>query len=181
MTENKIIKRVAVLGAGVMGAQIAAQCINVGLPVVLFDLPNKSDDAKPVNKNAIALKAIENLKKLKPAPLGLDAQANLIVAANYEDDLDLLADCDLIIEAIAERLDLKHALYEKVSPHIPTHAIFATNTSGLPIGELAKGSINSCISLRIPSSSINVSTSLPNLRSFAPISPSTFLPRRSND
>jgi len=139
MTENKIIKRVAILGAGVMGAQIAAQCINVGLPVVLFDLPNKSNDAKPVNKNAIALKAIENLKKLKPAPLGLDAQANLIVAANYEDDLDLLADCDLVIEAIAERLDLKHALYEKVSPHIPTHAIFATNTSGLPIGELAKG------------------------------------------
>ena len=139
MTENKIIKKVAVLGAGVMGAQIAAQCINVGIPVVLFDLPSKSDDGKPVNKNAIVLKAIENLKKLKPAPLGLSSDANLIVAANYEDDLGLLSDCDLIIEAIAERLDWKHALYEKVATHIPAQAIFATNTSGLPIGELAKG------------------------------------------
>ena len=139
MTENNIIKKVAILGAGVMGAQIAAQCINVGLPVILFDLPSKSDDGKTVNKNAIALKAIENLKKLKPAPLGLAVDANLIIAANYEDDLGLLADCDLIIEAIAERLDWKHALYEKVGPHIPAHALFATNTSGLPIGELAKG------------------------------------------
>ena len=139
MTENNIIKKVAILGAGVMGAQIAAQCINVGLPVILFDLPSKSDDGKTVNKNAIALKAIENLKKLKPAPLALAVDANLIIAANYEDDLALLADCDLIIEAIAERLDWKHALYEKVGPHIPAHALFATNTSGLPIGELAKG------------------------------------------
>ncbi len=139
MTENNIIKKVAILGAGVMGAQIAAQCINVGLPVILFDLPSKSDDGKTVNKNAIALKAIENLKKLKPAPLALAVDANLIIAANYEDDLGLLADCDLIIEAIAERLDWKHALYEKVGPHIPAHALFASNTSGLPIGELAKG------------------------------------------
>ena len=139
MTENNIIKKVAILGAGVMGAQIAAQCINVGLPVILFDLPSNSDDGKTVNKDAIALKAIENLKKLKPAPLALAVDANLIIAANYEDDLGLLADCDLIIEAIAERLDWKHALYEKVGPHIPAHALFATNTSGLPIGELAKG------------------------------------------
>ena len=139
MTENKIIKKVAILGSGVMGAQIAAQCINVGMPVILFDLPSKSDDGKPINKNAIALKAIEGLKKLKPSPLGLSENANLIQAANYEDDLSCLAQCDLIIEAIAERLDWKHTLYEKVSPHIPQSAIFATNTSGLPIGELAKG------------------------------------------
>ena len=139
MTENKIIKKVAILGAGVMGAQIAAQCINVGMPVILFDLPSKSDDGKPINKNAIAQKAIEGLKKLKPSPLGLSENAKLIQAANYEDDLSCLAQCDLIIEAIAERLDWKHALYEKVAPHIPQSAIFATNTSGLPIGELAKG------------------------------------------
>ena len=139
MTENNIIKKVAILGAGVMGAQIAAQCINVGLPVILFDLPSNSDDGKTVNKDAIALKAIENLKKLKPAPLGLSRDASFIQAANYEDDLDLLSGCDLIIEAIAERLDWKHALYEKVGPHIPAHALFVTNTSGLPIGELAKG------------------------------------------
>lgn len=143
MSENKILKKVAILGAGVMGAQIAAQCINVGLPVILFDLPSNpssnADDGKLIHKSAIAHKAIENLKKLKPAPLGLTSDAMLIEAANYEDDLGRLAECDLIIEAIAERLDWKHALYEKVAPYIPSQAIFATNTSGLPIGELAKG------------------------------------------
>ena len=139
MTDRKLIKRVAVLGAGVMVAQIAAHCINVGIPVLLFDLASQPIDGKAVNKNAIALKAIENLKKWKPAPLGLAERASLIRAANYEDDLALLADCELVIEAIAERLDWKHALYEKVAPHIPSHAIFATNTSGLSIGALAKG------------------------------------------
>lgn len=143
MSENKILKKVAILGAGVMGAQIAAQCINVGLPVILFDLPSdlssNPDDGKLIHKSAIAHKAIENLKKLKPAPLALTSDATLIEAANYEDDLGRLAECDLIIEAIAERLDWKHALYEKVAPYIPSQAIFATNTSGLPIGELAKG------------------------------------------
>ena len=139
MSENRIIKKIAVLGAGVMGAQIAAQCINVGLPVILFDLPSNSEDGKAVHKSAIAHKAIENLKKLKPAPLGWPLDAGLIQAANYEEDLGLLAECDLIIEAIAERLDWKHALYEQVAPHIPENAIFASNTSGLPITELAKG------------------------------------------
>ena len=139
MIANKNIKKIAVLGAGVMGAQIAAHCVNVGIPVVLFDLPTTSNDGKTVNKNAIALKAIENLKKLKPSPLGLPSSADLITAANYEDHLPLLGDCDLIIEAIAERMDWKHALYEKVAPFIPAHAIFATNTSGLSIGELSKG------------------------------------------
>lgn len=139
MTDRKLIKRVAVLGAGVMGAQIAAHCINVGIPVLLFDLASQPVEGKAVNKNAIALKAIENLKKAKPVPLGLADRASLIQAANYDDDLNLLADCELIIEAIAERLDWKHALYEKVAPHIPERAIFATNTSGLSIGALAKG------------------------------------------
>ena len=90
MPENRIIKKIAVLGAGVMGAQIAAQCINVGLPVILFDLPSNSEDGKTVHKSAIAHKAIENLKKLKPAPLGWPLDAGLIQAANYEEDLGLL-------------------------------------------------------------------------------------------
>ena len=140
MQINRPIRKVAVLGAGVMGAQIAAHCVNTGVPVILFDLaaPNASD-GKPQNKNAIALKAIDNLKKLSPAPLALTATADLIQAANYEDDLARLADCDLVIEAIAERLDWKHALYEKVAPHIAPQAIFATNTSGLSITELSVG------------------------------------------
>ena len=131
---NFIVKKVAVLGAGVMGAQIAAHCINARVPVVLFDLP-----AKEGPKNGIVLRAIENLKKLNPAPFGNKDDAALIEVANYEDNLDLLAGCDLIIEAIAERLDWKHDLYKKVGPHIGANAIFASNTSGLSINKLSDG------------------------------------------
>jgi len=131
---NFIVKKVAVLGAGVMGAQIAAHCVNAKVPVVLFDLP-----AKEGPKNGIVLRAIENLKKLSPAPLGNKDDAALIEVANYEDDLAVLAGCDLIIEAIAERMDWKHDLYKKVAPHIAPNAIFASNTSGLSIGTLSEG------------------------------------------
>ncbi len=129
-----IVKKVAVLGAGVMGAQIAAHCVNAKVPVVLFDLP-----AKDGAKNGVALRAIENLKKLSPTPLGNKDDAGLIEVANYEDNLDLLAGCDVIIEAIAERMDWKHDLYQKVASHIAPNAIFASNTSGLSINRLADG------------------------------------------
>jgi 3-hydroxyacyl-CoA dehydrogenase len=131
---NFIVKKVAVLGAGVMGAQIAAHCVNAKVPVVLFDLP-----AKEGPKNGIVLRAIENLKKLSPAPLGNKDHAALIEVANYEDNLDVLKGCDLIIEAIAERMDWKHDLYKKVAPHIAPNAIFASNTSGLSITALSDG------------------------------------------
>src|SRR3569623_920878 len=131
---NFIVKKVAVLGAGVMGAQIAAHCVNARVPVVLFDLP-----AKEGPKNGIVLRAIENLKKLNPAPLGDKEHAELIQPANYEEHLDILKSCDLIIEAIAERIDWKHDLYKKVAPHIAPHAIFASNTSGLSITALSEG------------------------------------------
>lgn len=131
---NFIVKKVAVLGAGVMGAQIAAHLVNARVPVVLFDLP-----AKEGPKNGIALRAIENLKKLSPAPLGIKDEAGLIRAANYEDDIELLKECDVVIEAIAERMDWKHDLYKKVAPHLAPNAIFATNTSGLSITALSDG------------------------------------------
>jgi 3-hydroxyacyl-CoA dehydrogenase len=131
---NLIIRKVAVLGAGVMGAQIAAHLINARVPVVLFDLP-----AKEGPKNGIAEKAIENLRKLSPAPLGIKDDARFIEPANYDDDIARLADCDLVIEAIAERMDWKHDLYKKVSPHLAPNAIFATNTSGLSITQLSEG------------------------------------------
>lgn len=129
-----VIRKVAVLGAGVMGAQIAAHCANAGLPVVLFDLP-----APVGGRNGIVERAIANLKKTNPAPLAYAELADEIQPANYEDHLALLEDCDLVIEAIAERLDWKHDLYRTVAPSIAPNAIFATNTSGLSITRLAEG------------------------------------------
>jgi 3-hydroxyacyl-CoA dehydrogenase len=126
------VRKVAVLGAGVMGAQIAAHLVNCRVPVVLFDLP-----AKEGPKSAIASKAIENLKKLKPAPLGVADEAALIQPANYEEHLALLGDCDLVIEAIAERMDWKLDLYTKIAPFVAPHALLASNTSGLSITKLS--------------------------------------------
>lgn len=132
--ENFIVRKVAVLGAGVMGAQIAAHLVNAKVPVVLFDLP-----AKEGAKNGIVLKAIDNLKRLSPAPFAVPENAQFVEAANYEDNLGLLPSCDLVIEAIAERLDWKHDLYKKVAPHIGANTIFASNTSGLSITKLSEG------------------------------------------
>jgi 3-hydroxyacyl-CoA dehydrogenase len=127
------VKKVAVLGAGVMGAQIAAHLVNCKVPVILFDLP-----AKEGAKNGIVTKAIEGLKKLKPAPLGVPEDAALIQAANYEEHMALLTGCDLIIEAIAERMDWKTDLYHKIAPFIAEGAIVASNTSGLSITKLSE-------------------------------------------
>jgi 3-hydroxyacyl-CoA dehydrogenase len=127
------VKKVAVLGAGVMGAQIAAHLANVKVPVILFDLP-----AKEGPKNGIVIKAVEGLKKLKPAPLGVPEDAALIQQANYEENMELLKECDLIIEAIAERMDWKTDLYHKIAPFIAEGAIVASNTSGLSITKLSE-------------------------------------------
>ena len=127
------VKKVAVLGAGVMGAQIAAHLVNVKVPVVLFDLP-----AKEGPKSGIAERAIANLKKLKPSPIGVAEDADLIQPANYEEHLKLLKGCDLIIEAIAERMDWKLDLYTRIAPHVAKHAILASNTSGLSITRLSE-------------------------------------------
>ena len=132
MSEKLLIRKAAVLGAGVMGAQIAAHLTNAGVETVLFDLA-----AKEGPKNGIALKAIANLGKLSPAPLALKSLASSITPADYDENLDELKTCDLVIEAIAERMDWKLDLYRKIAPHLPAHAIVASNTSGLSINTLA--------------------------------------------
>lgn len=126
------IKKAAVLGAGVMGAQIAAHLANANIPVLLFDLP-----AKEGPKNAIVQKALDGMKKLQPAPFASKSVMKYIDAANYDDDLEALKDCDLIIEAIAERMDWKSDLYAKISPFLNENAVVASNTSGLSINELS--------------------------------------------
>jgi len=132
MSQPLLVRRVAVLGAGVMGAQIAAQLVNAGIDTVLFDLAAKDGDP-----NGVVTKAIANLGKLSPAPLASKALAQDIVAANYETGLPLLESCDLVIEAIAERMDWKQDLYRRIAPHVPAHAVLASNTSGLGIDTLS--------------------------------------------
>ena len=132
MTERLLVRRAAVLGAGVMGAQIAAHLVNAGVDTVLFDLPAKEGDP-----DGVVRKAIANLAKLSPAPLADKALAGRIVPANYDTGLALLEGCDLVVEAIAERMDWKQDLYRNVSPHVRPDAVLASNTSGLGINALA--------------------------------------------
>ncbi len=126
-------RKVAVLGAGVMGAQIAAHLVNANVPVILYELAATEGDP-----NGNVLKAVDSLRKLEPSPLARAANAAYIEPANYDQHLEQLRECDLIIEAVAERMDIKKALYDKVAPHVADHAVFASNTSGLSINILAQ-------------------------------------------
>ena len=132
MSEKLLVRRAAVLGAGVMGAQIAAHLTNAGVDTVLFDLAAKEGPA-----DGVVLKAIGNLGKLSPAPLASKSLAEAITPANYDSGLELLKGCDLIIEAIAERIDWKQDLYKKIAPFVSPTAVLASNTSGLGINKLA--------------------------------------------
>ena len=129
-----IVRKAAVLGAGVMGAQIAAHLVNANIETLLFELP--AEQGEP---NANVIKAVENLKKQDPPPLSIPAKAASIQPANYAEHLDLLKECDIVIEAIAERMDWKSELYKKVAPHLGEHTIFASNTSGLSINRVGPG------------------------------------------
>jgi 3-hydroxyacyl-CoA dehydrogenase len=139
-TNAYLIRKVGVLGAGNMGSRIAAHVANAGLPVVLLDIvaPNASADNKTA-RNGIVTAALEGLKKAKPAAFFDAANARLIQIGNFEDHLDLLRDCDWIIEVVAENLEIKRALLAKVNQFRRADAIITTNTSGLPVSQIAEG------------------------------------------
>ncbi|MEA1882892.1 MAG: 3-hydroxyacyl-CoA dehydrogenase/enoyl-CoA hydratase family protein [Candidatus Marinimicrobia bacterium] len=118
-------EKVAVLGAGVMGAQIAGHFANAGIPALLFD----------INKE-LAQKGVDGLTKLKPKPLYKPKNAELVTACTYDNDLEKLSDVDLVIEAVAERLDIKHTVYNNIVPHLKESVILTSNTSGIPLGDL---------------------------------------------
>ena len=126
------IKKAAVIGAGVMGASIAAHITNAGVPVVLLDIVPK--DAK--NRNAIAEGAVAKMLKTDPAPFMSKRNANMITPGNIEDNLDLLGDCDWIVEAVIERLDIKQSLYEKIDKFRKKGSIVSSNTSTIPLKDL---------------------------------------------
>jgi 3-hydroxyacyl-CoA dehydrogenase len=133
----KRIHKVAVLGAGTMGARIAAQFANAGIPSYLLDIvPADSDGAA---RNKIAAAGLEAAKKSKPAAFMELSLARLVTIGNFEDDLKRLAEVDWVIEAVVENLDLKRALLRKVEAIRKPGTIVTTNTSGLPVGKIAEG------------------------------------------
>ena len=128
------ITRLGVIGAGTMGSGIAALAASAGIPVVLLDVP-----AEGADRSAIARGAVERAVKGKPAPFMHPARARLITTGNIDDHLALLADCDLVTEAIIEQPGPKQALYEKLEGVVKPTAIVSSNTSGIPMAVLLEG------------------------------------------
>jgi len=131
---DSTIKKVAVLGSGVMGGAIAAHVANAGVPVVLLDIPADGD-----NRNKIADGAIARMQKTNPAPFMAPEAAKLITTGNLDDDLERLSDADWICEAIVEKLDIKHELYRKIDPIRKRGSIVSSNTSTIPLHRLIDG------------------------------------------
>jgi 3-hydroxyacyl-CoA dehydrogenase len=129
------IQSAAVIGAGVMGASIAAHIANAGVKVLLLDIVPPG----ATHRNTIAESAIARLKKMDPAPLMGSRAVRLITPGNIEDDLPRLSDCDWIVEAVIERLDIKQSLYKKLDAVRKPTAIISSNTSTLPLHELTSG------------------------------------------
>jgi len=142
------INTVAVLGAGVMGATIAAHLANAGLDVLLLDMVPREPDAQekekgltldsPLVRNRIARAGLEGLKKMKPAPFYLQDYAAQIQVGNFDDDLTRLKECDWIIEVVIELMPIKKGLFQKIVPNLAPGAILTTNTSGLSVNEMAE-------------------------------------------
>jgi len=143
------IKKVGVLGAGVMGHGIAAHLAGAGIPSLLLDIvPPKftDEDAKavlsekdPRFRNKFALAGIEAIKKSKPSVIYTQRDLKLITPGNFEDDWDKLKDCDWIIEVVVERLDIKQQVFGRVEKVMQPHTIVTSNTSGLPLHSLVEG------------------------------------------
>jgi 3-hydroxyacyl-CoA dehydrogenase len=135
-THPFLVRRAAVLGAGTMGSRIAAHLANAGIPSFLLDLV---PDGAGGDRNKLAVKALDALGKSKPAAFYEPGLAVLITPGNFEDDLAKLGQCDWVIEAVAENLEIKRALLERVVPHLAPRAVLTTNTSGLPVKQIAAG------------------------------------------
>jgi len=137
------IERAAVIGAGVMGAALAAHLANAGVPALLLDIvpPEgagvEGDPATAAYRNAFASKGLKNATRSRPASFFTKTGARQVSVGNLEDDLEQLRDVDWVLEAVVERLDVKKTLFEKIAPYIKDNAIVTTNTSGLSIAEMA--------------------------------------------
>ena len=146
---HRAISKVAVLGSGIMGSRIACHFANAGVQVLLLDIVPRELDAKekakglsldhPAVRNRLVNSALQTAIKGKPAPLYDKAYASRIQTGNFEDDFEKIADCDWILEAVVERLDIKQIIFEKVEQYRKPGAIVTSNTSGIPIHMIAEG------------------------------------------
>lgn len=136
---SRPIRKVAVLGAGVMGTGIAAHLANAGIPSLLFDIVPKDAGDKAEARNAYAIKGIQGALKSKPALLFTPDRASLITPANYDDHGSLLAECDWIVEVVVERLDIKQKVYKWVAENRAPGSVVSSNTSGIRLEDMAAG------------------------------------------
>ena len=134
---KRSIKKAAVLGSGIMGSRIACHFANIGLEVLLLDIVpfDLSEDEKkiPAMRNRIVNDSLKTAVKSKPSPLYAKSTSGLISTGNFDDDLEKIKDCDWVIEAIVERLDIKQQLFEKVEKYRTPGTLISSNTSGIPI------------------------------------------------
>jgi len=140
MTTTTRIKKVAVLGAGVMGSGIAAHLASNGIPTVLLDIvpPGETSD-DPAKRNAFAANGVAGALKARPAAFLRKEGAGLITVGNFDDNMDLIADCDWVVEVVVERMDIKRSLFAKVEKHWTPGTIVSSNTSGLSIEGMLEG------------------------------------------
>jgi 3-hydroxyacyl-CoA dehydrogenase len=139
--EKRIIKKVAVLGSGVMGSRIACHFAGIGLPVLLLDIVPKeaTESKKPAERNKIVNDALSAAIKSNPSPVYHKNVIKKITTGNFEDDIKKISDCDWVIEVVVERLDIKKQVYEKVEQFRKPGTLITSNTSGIPIHMLSEG------------------------------------------
>src|SRR4051794_30359559 len=138
---KRTIKKVAVLGSGVMGSRIACHFAGIGVQVLLLDIVPKdvAADAKPVAKNKIVNEALQAAIKSNPSPVYNKTALKFITTGNFDDNMKDIAGCDWIIEVVIERLDIKQQVYEKVEEFRKQGTLITSNTSGIPINILSQG------------------------------------------
>jgi len=146
---KRTIKKVAVIGSGIMGSGIACHLANIGLEVLLLDIsPNALNDVEkakgltlehPLVKNRIVKSSFENAKKSKPSPLYHSSFAQRVSLGNLDSDLPKIKEADWIIEVVVERLDIKQQVFERIEKYRTPGTLISSNTSGIPIADMAQG------------------------------------------
>src|SRR3954452_11903593 len=138
---KRTIKKIAVLGSGVMGSRIACLFAGIGVQVLLFDIVPKDavENTNTAARNKLVNDALQAAIKSNPSPVYTPDVVKRITTGNFDDNLKDIATCDWVIEVVVERLDVKQSLFERVEQYRKKGALITSNTSGIPINMLARG------------------------------------------